>query len=92
MESQEESLAGVRKAQLQAATMLLEAGNEAAADRVIKDLASETQLRINKLISRLESEEDSEYWELAPRGINFSYLAPERRRYLASIRTRLSEI
>ena len=87
-----ESLAGVRQAQLQAGAILLEAGNDHAADRIIADLATETQLRINKLITRLEAEEDSEYWELAPRGINFGYLAPERRPYLDVIRTRLSKL
>jgi hypothetical protein len=88
-ETQEASLAGVRKAQLHAATMLLESGDDARVDRVIADLKSETQLRINGLIKQLEQESDSEYWELTPRGINFSYLPPERRRHLQTVRTRL---
>ena len=89
-EAQVESLAGVRQAQLQAAAMLLEAGRDKDAQSVIDDLATETQLRINRLISKLESEEDREYWELAPRGVNFSYLTPERRSYLNAVRERLA--
>lgn len=89
-ETQEASLAGVRKAQLHAATILLESGDESRTDRVIADLRSETQLRISGIIKQLEQERDSEYWELTPRGINFGYLPPERRRHLQTIRARLN--
>ncbi|MCZ6656908.1 MAG: DUF2254 domain-containing protein [Gammaproteobacteria bacterium] len=89
-ETQEASLTGVRRAQLHAAAILLEAGDEARADRVIADLMTENQTRINRIISQLQEEGDRQYWELTPRGINFSYLEPERRSFLETIRARLN--
>ena len=45
---------------------------------------------MNSIISEMQNEDDSEYWELTPRGVNFGYIKPERRNYLETIRTRLN--
>jgi hypothetical protein len=88
-ESQEESLLGVRRAQIQAAIILLEAGRQAEAVRVIDDLRAEPVERLGMLIAQLAGETESEYWELSPRGINFSYLGEERRALLPQIAAEL---
>jgi len=92
MEHQEASLTGVRRAQIHAACLLLASGHSSRADRVVADLANEQQLRVQHLIDGLETEEESEYWELTPRGINFAYLKPTLRPHLETIRERLTEV
>ena len=89
-DQQAATVAGVRRAQLRAAATLLQSGDDARADRVIVDLATETQLNVIELLDALARETESDYWELTPRGVNFGYLEPEQRAYLADVRERLS--
>ncbi len=91
-EEQAATAAGVRRAQIRAAAVLLAAGDAERADRVIIDLANETQLSIAQLVDELETEEEAEYWELTPRGVNFAYLEPELRGQLERVRTRLATV
>ena len=91
-DQQAATVAGVRRAQLRAAATLLQAGDDARADRVIVDLATETQLNVIELLDALARETESEYWELTPRGVNFGYLEPEQRAHLAEVRDRLSAL
>jgi hypothetical protein len=79
---QEERLRGVRRAQVQLATFLLARGDEASARRVFEDLAGERPALLAAVRAELESEEQPLYWEFNDRGVNFSYLPPERRALL----------
>jgi hypothetical protein len=84
-ESQEASLMGVRRAQMQLATLFIERNEEPRARRIAADLAAERPERLERIRAELLSDERSEYWEFTPRGLNFGYLAPERRRHLATL-------
>jgi quinoprotein glucose dehydrogenase len=80
---QEERLRGVRRAQVQLAAFFLAGGDELRARRIFEDLAHERPERIAAVRAELESEDRSQYWEFTDRGVNFSYLPPERRAHLA---------
>jgi hypothetical protein len=80
---QEERLRGVRRAQVQLATFFLVRGDEANARRIFEDMRDERPERLAAVREELEAEERSQYWEFTDRGVNFSYLPPERRAHLA---------
>lgn len=84
-DSQESSLIGVRRAQIQLGTFFIERGEEAPARRIAADLASEQRERLERIRMELLGDQSQQYWEFTPRGFNFSYLAPERRRHLATL-------
>ena len=84
-ETQEESLLGVRKAQLQLATLFAVRGDEARARRVCRDLAGERLPRLERIRKELEAETRAHYWEFTDRGLNFGYLEPERRARLGEV-------
>lgn len=84
-ETQEESLLGVRKAQLQLATLFVVRGDEARARRVCRDLAGERLPRLERIRRELETETRAHYWEFTDRGLNFGYLEPERRARLGEV-------
>jgi hypothetical protein len=84
-ETQEESLLGVRKAQLQLATLFAVRGDETRARRVCRDLAGERLPRLERIRRELEAEQRPHYWEFTDRGLNFGYLAPERRAWLGKV-------
>ncbi len=88
-ESEEQSLLGVRRAQIQLATRFLADGDEARAGRIIDDLRGESLARLERLRHGLLTDDRSQFWELIDRGANFRYLAPERRRFLEPIFERL---
>jgi hypothetical protein len=81
-ESHEISLIGVRRAQLQLATFFLEKNDETRALRIIDDMKNEPLTRLQGIKKSLLAEERPQYWEFTDRGVNFSYLAPERRPHL----------
>jgi len=81
-DSQEESLLGVRRAQLKLATLLTESGDEQRATRICEDLQKETGAIKERLINLLQAENRKEYWEFTDRGVNFAYLPPELKRHL----------
>jgi hypothetical protein len=81
-EAQEESLLGVRRAQIRIATVLIDLGQHERARRIARDLALERPERLQRLRQGLEQDERPQYWELIDRGVNFAYLAPELRRHL----------
>lgn len=83
--SSDDSLLGVRRAQVQAATMLLEYGDVKRAGKIAADLAGENLKYLNRVRQELESETRSQYWELTDRGITFGYLEPRRRAFLAQL-------
>ena len=88
-ESQEESLLGVRRAQLQLATLFAERGDERRVQVIADDLKTEQPRRLRHLHRLLIEEERPQYWEFTDRGVNFAYLPPERRGYLAAIYERI---
>jgi hypothetical protein len=76
---QETRLRGVRRAQVQLATLFLVRGDEARARRIFFDMRHERPERLASVRDELLSETRSEYWEFTDRGVNFSYLPPEQR-------------
>lgn len=88
-ERDEPSLLGVRRAQLQLAARLLTAGDEARVQRIVTDLADESQQRLVGICRALENEQRSSFWELTERGVNFGYLEPEHRAHLQALLARI---
>jgi hypothetical protein len=84
-DSHEESLLGVRRSQIRLGARLLQLGHRARAERVAADLAGERAERLERLHRALLVEERAQYWELTDRGVNFTYLPPELRQYLAPL-------
>ena len=80
---QEERLRGVRRAQVQLATFFLARGDEPRARRIFEDMKDERRERLVAVRDELVAEERAQYWEFTDRGVNFSYLPPERRVHLA---------
>jgi quinoprotein glucose dehydrogenase len=80
---QEERLRGVRRAQVQLATFFLARGEEPPARRIFEDMRDERHERLTAVRDELVAEERAQYWEFTDRGVNFSYLTPERRAHLA---------
>ena len=81
-EKQEDSLLGVRRSQIQLATLFLMRGDQVRVDRIVEDLKGERPSRLKRLRQQLETEDRPQYWELIDRGSNFSYLPVHRRAYL----------
>ena len=81
---QEDSLRGVRKAQIKLATYYLVKGEESYARRIFEDMRSEPPHRLLSIRKELESIVAPEYWEVSDRGINFDYLDVERRSQLTT--------
>jgi hypothetical protein len=84
-ESHEESLLGVRRAQIQIATLFLKLDQRRRAERIIVDLRDERLERLERLRLNLMYDDREQFWELMDRGVNFAYLAPDRRPYLDEI-------
>ncbi len=84
-ETQEESLLGVRRAQMQLATLFIVRGDETRARRVCRDLAGERLMRLERIRKELEAEERQHYWEFTDVGLNFGYLPAERRACLGQL-------
>jgi hypothetical protein len=76
---QETRLRGVRRAQVQLATLFLVRGDQARARRIFDDMRHERPERLASVRDELLTETRSQYWEFTDRGVNFSYLPPEQR-------------
>ncbi len=76
---QETSLRGVRKAQIKLATHYLVREKIEPAKRIFEDMRSEDHARMSALRRELEAVQGAEFWEVSDRGVNFEWLAPERR-------------
>lgn len=83
-EAHDDSLRGVRKAQVKLATYFLLREDEARARQVFRDMADESPARLASIRDELFSVRSPEYWEITDRGSNFEYLEPERKRRLAT--------
>jgi hypothetical protein len=81
-EVQEASLLGVRRAQIQIATLFLQLGDIERAKLVVADLRGERIERLERLKRSMLDDEREQFWELADFEVNFNFLKPERREYL----------
>ncbi|HEX4354622.1 MAG TPA: DUF2254 domain-containing protein, partial [Polyangiales bacterium] len=81
-EVQEQSLRGVRKAQIKLATFFLMREEEPRARQVYIDMANEDLTRLASIRDELFSVQTPEYWEITDRGTNFDYLPNERKAQL----------
>lgn len=86
---QEETQLGVRRAQIQLATLFLERGDQDRANRIVDDLRSEKRERLELLRDALLADDRAHFWELMDRGVNFRYLEPARRPLLQEVFERL---
>jgi hypothetical protein len=76
---QETRLRGVRRAQVQLATLFLLREDPARARRIFEDMRHERPERLASVRDELLAETRPQYWEFTDRGVNFAYLPPERR-------------
>jgi len=76
---QETRLRGVRRAQVQLATLFLLREDTARARRIFEDMRHENPERLASVRAELLTETRPQYWEFTDRGVNFAYLPPERR-------------
>jgi hypothetical protein len=81
-ESHEESLLGVRRAQIQLATYFLRRQDDERAARIVEDLRHERLERLERIRTQLMTDDREQFWELTDRGVNFSFLAHDRRPFL----------
>lgn len=81
-DEQEESLLGVRRAQVQLATLFLSIGDRERARRIQEDMMGERRNRLVMVRDELLGEERQYFWEFNNRGVNFAYLPPERRAWV----------
>jgi hypothetical protein len=79
---QEQSLRGVRKAQVKLATFYLMRSDEPRARQVYIDMANEDLARLASIRDELFGVQAQEYWEITDRGTNFDYLPKERKSQL----------
>lgn len=82
VELQESSLLGVRRAQVQLATLFLMHGDDTRAKRIARDLRGERIERLERLRQIMLADDREQFWELSDLGVNFQYLPVERRIYL----------
>jgi hypothetical protein len=78
----EESLRGVRKAQVKLATFYLARGRESEARRIQADMEREPDHRLRSIRAELDRVGSRYFWEITDRGLNMDYIAPERRVHL----------
>jgi len=90
-EYQEDSLLGVRRAQLKLAARLMDSGDEIHATRICDDLKSEKPGRLEQLFASLKSENRKEYWEFTDRGVNFGYLPENLKTHLDALARKTRE-
>lgn len=81
---QENSLRGVRKAQVKLATYYLEQGDSELAREVYFDMSGERSERLASIRNELLAIKSAEFWEISDRGVNFDYVPPERKRCLVT--------
>lgn len=78
----DESLRGVRKAQIKLATYYLLSGEQDMARAIFEDMRGEQAVRLGSIRTEIEAITSREFWEVSDRGVNFDYLEPRRRAML----------
>jgi len=81
---QEDTLRGVRKAQIKLATYYLSENENRLAEMIADDMKDEPRHRMESIKKEIESIKEPTFWELDDRGYVFDYLEPVRRSYLNS--------
>ncbi|MDI1477493.1 DUF2254 family protein [Polyangium sp. y55x31] len=79
---QEQSLRGVRKAQVKLATYYLQKGEIDLARRIHRDMRDERPDRLRSIKNEMLSVTTNEFWEINDRGVVFEYIEPERHAHL----------
>jgi len=80
--AQEQTLRGVRKAQIRLATFYLSKGARANAERISADMRGEKPERLASIRAEFLAVGEKEFWEVTDRGVNFDYLDPSRKEML----------
>ncbi len=80
--TQEQTLRGIRKAQLKLATFYLLQDAKPHARLIFEDMRRERPERMNSIRAELMAISTKEFWEVTDRGINFDYLDEAQRRKL----------
>lgn len=78
-DTQENSLRGVRKAQLKLASYFLSRNSESLAREVFFDMKDERPERLASIRDELLNVQSREFWEVSDRGVNFDYLSGSRK-------------
>lgn len=78
----EESLRGVRKAQVKLATFYLARGREDLARLVHEDMINESKVRLSSIKEEMTAVTEKYFWEIIDRGVNLDYLPPDQHRHL----------
>jgi len=92
IDSKEISLIGVRIAQVKLAGYYLLKQDQELARVIFQDMLVEPLSRIEKIKDIIFNTTNEEFWEITPRGINFYYVAPERREALKEFFSWFDEI
>lgn len=88
--TQEQTLRGVRKAQVRLATFYLTKNALTHADRIGADMRGEKPERMASIRAELGAVNEREFWEVTDRGVNFDYLDPSRKEKLDEFFARAS--
>jgi hypothetical protein len=80
--AQEETLSAVRREQVSLAAYFLYKGDEPRARKIHTDMIGEKPERLNAVRRGIEAAIGEQYKEFSDRGVNFSWVAPERRAQL----------
>ena len=80
--AQEQTLRGVRKAQVKLATFYMSKGALPHADRIAADMRGEKPERMASIRAELGAVNEKQFWEVTDRGVNFDYLDPARKEKL----------
>ena len=80
--AQEQTLRGVRKAQIKLATFYMSKGAVTHADRICADMRGEKPERMASIRAELVAVNEQEFWEVTDRGVNFDFLEPFRKEKL----------
>jgi len=88
--AEEQTLRGVRKAQVKLATFYMSKNALAQADRICADMRGEKPERMASIRAELVAVNEKQYWEVTDRGVNFDYLEPCRKEKLDEFFARAS--
>jgi hypothetical protein len=88
--AQEQTLRGVRKAQINLATFYLSKSALPHADRICADMRDEKPERMASIRAELVAVNEREFWEVTDRGVNFDFLDPARKEKLDEFFARAS--
>ncbi len=88
--AQEQTLRGVRKAQVKLATFYMVKDAFPQVDRICADMRGEKRERMASIRDELAAVTEKEFWEVTDRGVNFDYLDPARKEKLDGFFARLA--